>query len=306
MRTLLAEFGELHQVPREGDGGVGELFAGRVAGMALVAVSHEVRHHEAALRHCEVEVGGFADECRVHGAGLLQELGHRGVLRLLAEAQDHDHPSMTRPAGIGEVAFDGVELAEEARIGAEGDGFKLGMATLDRLRPTVAAAATGMALRALDESLAYARTRKQFGKPIAEYQLIQQKLARMATELTAARLMLYRAAWEHDQGKERITLGVRGGGPAGLSVFDRKGTHRAGLSVLPDDSPRLEFNDGSGVRRAGLGLAPDGGPALQFEEKGQVRAVLGAALDKMRHKTGVGSLVLFDPDGTVVFQAPVQ
>src|SRR4030095_261888 len=99
-----------------------------------------------------------------------------------------------------------MQVPESARLGKEGDGFKLGMATLDRLRPTVAAASTGMALRALDESLAYAQRRQQFGRPIADYQLIQQKIARMATELTAARLMLYRAAWEHDHGKERITL----------------------------------------------------------------------------------------------------
>ncbi len=84
--------------------------------------------------------------------------------------------------------------------------MKIGMATLDRLRPTVGAAACGMAWRALDEALRHAATRRQFGKPLAELQIIQQKLARMATDLVAARLLVYRAAWEADQGAERVTL----------------------------------------------------------------------------------------------------
>jgi alkylation response protein AidB-like acyl-CoA dehydrogenase len=63
-----------------------------------------------------------------------------------------------------------------------------------------------MAARALDEAVAHARGRVQFGKPLADFQLIQQKIARMATELTAARLLVYRAAWEKDNGAARITL----------------------------------------------------------------------------------------------------
>jgi len=82
----------------------------------------------------------------------------------------------------------------------------LGLKTLDRLRATVGAAACGMAARALEEALAHARTRRQFGKPLGEFQLVQEKLARMATELTAARLLVYRAAWEADAGAERVTL----------------------------------------------------------------------------------------------------
>jgi acyl-CoA dehydrogenase len=113
---------------------------------------------------------------------------------------------LSAPHPLGELAFEGLSVDESARIGSEGDGFKLGMATLDRLRPTVAAAATGMAARALHEALSYAKRRSQFGKPIAEYQLVQQKLAHMAMELTASRLLLFRAAWEHDHGKARITL----------------------------------------------------------------------------------------------------
>ncbi|HEU5261397.1 MAG TPA: acyl-CoA dehydrogenase family protein [Gemmatimonadales bacterium] len=107
---------------------------------------------------------------------------------------------------LGEIAFENCKVSAAARLGAEGEGLKLGLATLDRLRATVGAGACGMAERALDEALAHATHRRQFGHPLAEFQLIQDKLARMATDLTAARLLVYRAAWEKDCGAERVTL----------------------------------------------------------------------------------------------------
>jgi acyl-CoA dehydrogenase len=79
------------------------------------------------------------------------------------------------------------------------------MRTLDRLRATVAAAACGMAGRALAEARAHAAQRRQFGKPLAEFQLVQASLADMATELESARLMTYRAAWEADTGGPEVT-----------------------------------------------------------------------------------------------------
>jgi acyl-CoA dehydrogenase len=112
---------------------------------------------------------------------------------------------MSAPHPLGEIALDDCRVPAEALLGAEGRGYGLGLAALDRLRPTVAAAACGMAARALAESLAHVKRRRQFGKPLAEFQLVQQKLARMATDLAAARLLTYRAAYEKDQGQERIT-----------------------------------------------------------------------------------------------------
>jgi acyl-CoA dehydrogenase len=112
---------------------------------------------------------------------------------------------MSAPHPLGEIAFEDCQVPADALLGTEGRGYGLGLATLDRLRPTVAAAACGMAARALTESLAHVKQRQQFGKPLAEFQLVQQKLARMATDLTAARLLTYRAAYEKDQGQERIT-----------------------------------------------------------------------------------------------------
>lgn len=112
---------------------------------------------------------------------------------------------LSAPHPLGEITFEDCRVPAEAMLGAEGRGYGLGLAALDRLRPTVAAAACGMAARALSESLAHVKLRRQFGSPLAQFQLVQQKLARMATDLTAARLLTYRAAYEKDQGQERIT-----------------------------------------------------------------------------------------------------
>jgi acyl-CoA dehydrogenase len=112
---------------------------------------------------------------------------------------------LSAPHPLGEIAFEDCRVPADALLGTEGRGYGLGLATLDRLRPTVAAAACGMAARALTESLVHVKRRQQFGTPLAKFQLVQQKLARMATDLTAARLLTYRAAYEKDQGQERIT-----------------------------------------------------------------------------------------------------
>ena len=133
--------------------------------------------------------------------------GHRGISCFVVEA---DAPGfefvapieLSSPHPLGEIRFTDCRVPASARLGEEGEGFKLGMATLDRLRPTVGAAACGMASRALDEALSRATQRKQFGKSLSEFQLIQEKLARMATELTASRLLVYRAGWEKDCGSD--------------------------------------------------------------------------------------------------------
>jgi alkylation response protein AidB-like acyl-CoA dehydrogenase len=113
---------------------------------------------------------------------------------------------MSAPHPLGELELGGCRVPAAHRLGDEGRGFMLGMATLDQLRPTVGAAACGMAERALREALAHAATREQSGTMLGAHQLVQDKLARMAIELTAARLLVYRAAHEKDDGAERITL----------------------------------------------------------------------------------------------------
>ena len=123
----------------------------------------------------------------------------QGVHMVSPQVMSAAHP-------LGTMAFDAVRVPVDWRLGEEGEGFKIGMQTLDRLRATVAAAACGMAARALEEALAHARERTQFGKKLSDFQLIQAKLSTMATELAAARLLVYRAAREADLGAERVTL----------------------------------------------------------------------------------------------------
>jgi acyl-CoA dehydrogenase len=113
--------------------------------------------------------------------------------------------SMMAPHPIGEIELKDCRVPAEDMVGNEGDGFGLAMETLDTFRASVGAAACGMARRAFDEALGYATSRKQFGRLLAEHQLIQEKLADMATELDAARLLVYRAAYLKDTTNARVT-----------------------------------------------------------------------------------------------------
>jgi alkylation response protein AidB-like acyl-CoA dehydrogenase len=113
---------------------------------------------------------------------------------------------LSSPHPLGEIVFDECRVPADHLLGSEGRGLALGLRTLDRLRATVGAAACGMAARALDEALTHARARRQFGRPLADFQLVQEKLARMATDLAAARLLVYRAAASADAGAESVTL----------------------------------------------------------------------------------------------------
>src|SRR5687767_13814415 len=106
---------------------------------------------------------------------------------------------------IGEIEFSNCRVPAEDMVGAEGDGFLLAMRTLDMFRASVGAAACGMARRALDEAVRYACNRKQFGRLLAEHQLVQEKLADSITELDAARLLVYRAAFLKDTVTGRST-----------------------------------------------------------------------------------------------------
>jgi acyl-CoA dehydrogenase len=109
------------------------------------------------------------------------------------------------PHPIAELRLDGCRIPAGHLLGVEGDGMRLALATLDFFRTSVGAAACGLASRALTESLARAQVRRQFGSAIAEFQLTQAALADMATELDAARLLVYRAASMKDGGAARVT-----------------------------------------------------------------------------------------------------
>lgn len=139
------------------------------------------------------------------------EKGSKGISAFLVERDApgfrfEEKIELISPHPIGRISFDGCRVPATNLLGEEGQGFKIAMRTLDTFRSTVGAAACGLAWRALDEAISYAKRRVQFGRPIAEYQATQMKLAEMATELDAARLLVYRAAWKKDSGADRVTL----------------------------------------------------------------------------------------------------
>jgi acyl-CoA dehydrogenase len=108
------------------------------------------------------------------------------------------------PHPMATLAFKDCRIPAGQRIGPEGEGFKIAMRALDIFRTSVAAAALGFAQRALDEAIKQAQTRRMFGRKLADFQMTQVALAQMATEVDAARLLTYRAAWLRDSG-ERVT-----------------------------------------------------------------------------------------------------
>jgi acyl-CoA dehydrogenase len=108
------------------------------------------------------------------------------------------------PHPMATLSFKNCRIPAGQRIGPEGDGFKIAMRTLDIFRTSVAAAAVGFAQRALDEAIKQVQARRMFGRKLADFQMTQASLADMATEVDAARLLTYRAAWLRDTG-ERVT-----------------------------------------------------------------------------------------------------
>jgi acyl-CoA dehydrogenase len=109
------------------------------------------------------------------------------------------------PHPLGALKFDGCRVAKSQMLAGPGDGFKVAMASLDVFRSTVGAAALGFARCALDHAMAHAKTRISFGKPIGEFQLIQEKIADMALNIDAAALLVYRSAWTKDTTGARVT-----------------------------------------------------------------------------------------------------
>lgn len=106
-----------------------------------------------------------------------------------------------RASDTAEITLADVVVPEANRLGRDGDGFMIAMQVFDKSRPAVAAAAVGVAQRALDESLKYAKERQTFGVPLAEHQVIGHMLADMAMNIQAARLLAWQAAWLVDQGQ---------------------------------------------------------------------------------------------------------
>jgi len=108
------------------------------------------------------------------------------------------------PHPLARLSFEGCRVPDSSLVGEPGQGFEIAMATLDIFRASVGAAALGFARRALDESLARVEAREQFGKKLGDFQMVQAKLADMATWVDASALLVYRAAWMKDRRAERV------------------------------------------------------------------------------------------------------
>ncbi len=136
------------------------------------------------------------------------EKGHRGINALIVERDWDGVSTGTKENKLGirasdthSVIFDDVKVPKENLINTDGFGFKFAMQTLDGGRIGIAAQALGIASGAYELALGYSKEREAFGKPISHHQAIQFKLADMATEIEAARLLCYKAAWQKDQGQ---------------------------------------------------------------------------------------------------------
>ena len=153
--------------------------------------------------------GGIADHYIVF-ARTGEAPGAKGLSAFVVDA---DTPGLSiagrieviAPHPLATLRFTGCRVPVANRLGAPGEGFKVAMATLDVFRSTVAAAALGLARRALDEGIDRAAKRKLFGAPLADLQMTQAALADSAIDVDAAALLVYRAAWSKDRGAARIT-----------------------------------------------------------------------------------------------------
>lgn len=152
---------------------------GNLADLAIVFATRDpaARHKGVCAFLVPTDTPGFLRE-RMPG----RELGHR--------ASDH-----------ARIRFAGCRVPASALLGAPGAGFTVAMSALDRGRLGVAAGAVGVGQACLDACVDFARTRRQFGKRLADFEMIQATLADMAAEVEAARLLVYRAAWLKDQGR---------------------------------------------------------------------------------------------------------
>ncbi len=135
-------------------------------------------------------------------------VGHKGISCFIVEkgldgfeCGKAENKLGIRSSDTCELYFDNVKVPKENRVGEEGEGFKIALATLDGGRIGIASQALGIAKASLDHSIKYSKEREQFGKPISNNQSIQFKIADMAMELEAARLLTWKAAWLKDNHK---------------------------------------------------------------------------------------------------------
>ncbi len=185
--------------------------------------------------------GGIADFYCVFARSAPDSTGSKGISAFLVRA---DTPGLSvterieviSPHPLATLAFNGCEVCHHALLGTEGEGFSLAMRTLDIFRVSVAAAATGFARRALQEALHHASSRSMFGTTLGAQPLAQAILGDMATDLDAAALLTYRAAWHRDTQSERST---------GVAAMAKLGATELAQQII---DRALQLHGGRGVR----------------------------------------------------------
>src|SRR5882672_10273565 len=176
------------------------------AGSDVAAIKTSARREDDAYiidgRKRFISNAGVADFYTVFARTGTREDGRAEISAFVVSARMPgfsvaERTEMIAPHPIGELEFKGCKVPAEDMLGSPGDGLRLSLQTLDLFRASVGAAACGMALRALDESLLHAKSREQFGRALSGHQLIQEKLADMATELEAAGRIVDQAVQIH-------------------------------------------------------------------------------------------------------------
>jgi acyl-CoA dehydrogenase len=178
-----------------------------VASLKTTAVK-KGRHYFLSGTKSMISNAGIADIYVVF-ASTDTAKGNQGISAFVVEGPTaglilKDKIRLLSPHPVGTISFEECRIPEANLLGTEGEGLKIALQTLDVLRCTVGAAAVGLAQRAFEEAIRYSQKRQQFGRPLADFQGIQFKLAEMATELEASRLLVYQSAWMHDQGTREI------------------------------------------------------------------------------------------------------
>jgi acyl-CoA dehydrogenase len=185
----------------------------KLAGSDVAAMSCTARangdHYVLDGEKTWISNGGIADVYTVF-ARTGEAPGTRGISAFVLFANDPgfsiaERINVIAPHPLATIRFDNCRIPASRRLGAPGEGFKIAMRTLDIFRASVAAAALGFARRAASEALSHARSRPMFGGALADLQLTQATLGDMATDIDAAALLTYRAAWQRDVQKLNTT-----------------------------------------------------------------------------------------------------
>src|SRR5213082_3438047 len=136
------------------------------------------------------------------------EQKHRGLAAFLVPTESDGFSSGEihgklglRASDTAELSLDGVEVGDQALLGEVGDGFKVAMSALDSGRYSVAAGCVGICQGCVEASVDYSKNRRQFDRPIASFQLVQQMIADMVVDTEASRALVWRAGWLKDAGK---------------------------------------------------------------------------------------------------------